>query len=654
MDEFKKKDFQLLEHFEEEFLFYKLQDIVFRQQSRGKLTQQEKLQLLCDEIIWLQVAKRISGFQEEMADQMLAKTITMDVLEDSSAYEQIVLPGISMEEEKINRKKKKVSAKMFLGNHSFIKFQYAVSIVEMLSVHDNRTLNDFLKYLCVDIPTGKKHSDLVEKLAESICSHPLWLLPVFSESAIKNFLKLAEQPDGEALIIGAENLNDYMQLTMWGFLSMQILDRDGKMYICLSVPGEIEEKVLPFYRQLYDEGLKGKEIVAYLDPEHTYKTHSLYHYYQELSEKIIGIVAAYGGISLDAMYRMTGDILEIPWGKEDFYRFIYLFETFHQKLSTGVNQQTKERYIGINADILEDILNDDNQRVTSYYPYQSYEEIEREYDKETDMWDGVYNILLQWDFETKELLFMVEEYRIWVSSGVSLTDILEELDREFSLDQVMDAVCLWRELLKIYLQCPCYFMKGYSRLQAEQEFGVDRFAGVFDEQSCTRIAKARIYELPIEIQKQLADMVILAGQGSYQTLLEQEKEIDKKYLANPSVGAVLVMNLVDAYEQMPSVEQGKWEDNVKQRIQLWCREIREAEARELMEDWCGQRGIYVNTRTHKKGKRKKDVDWEENGFYFGGEYEPIQKPVVKSDKIYPNDPCPCGSGKKYKKCCGRK
>ena len=27
--------------------------------------------------------------------------------------------------------------------------------------------------------------------------------------------------------------------------------------------------------------------------------------------------------------------------------------------------------------------------------------------------------------------------------------------------------------------------------------------------------------------------------------------------------------------------------------------------------------------------------------------------VVKEAKIYPNDPCPCGSGKKYKKCCGR-
>lgn len=31
---------------------------------------------------------------------------------------------------------------------------------------------------------------------------------------------------------------------------------------------------------------------------------------------------------------------------------------------------------------------------------------------------------------------------------------------------------------------------------------------------------------------------------------------------------------------------------------------------------------------------------------------PKQIPVVKKEKVYPNDPCPCGSGKKYKKCCG--
>lgn len=27
--------------------------------------------------------------------------------------------------------------------------------------------------------------------------------------------------------------------------------------------------------------------------------------------------------------------------------------------------------------------------------------------------------------------------------------------------------------------------------------------------------------------------------------------------------------------------------------------------------------------------------------------------IHRGPKVYPNDPCPCGSGRKYKKCCGR-
>lgn len=34
--------------------------------------------------------------------------------------------------------------------------------------------------------------------------------------------------------------------------------------------------------------------------------------------------------------------------------------------------------------------------------------------------------------------------------------------------------------------------------------------------------------------------------------------------------------------------------------------------------------------------------------------EEKMQPVLKPKKIYPNDPCPCGSGKKYKRCCGLK
>lgn len=30
-----------------------------------------------------------------------------------------------------------------------------------------------------------------------------------------------------------------------------------------------------------------------------------------------------------------------------------------------------------------------------------------------------------------------------------------------------------------------------------------------------------------------------------------------------------------------------------------------------------------------------------------------RNPIRNDLKVYPNDPCPCGSGKKYKKCCGK-
>ena len=35
----------------------------------------------------------------------------------------------------------------------------------------------------------------------------------------------------------------------------------------------------------------------------------------------------------------------------------------------------------------------------------------------------------------------------------------------------------------------------------------------------------------------------------------------------------------------------------------------------------------------------------------GGDQSVQKKPVVKSEKVGRNDPCPCGSGKKYKHCC---
>ena len=50
-------------------------------------------------------------------------------------------------------------------------------------------------------------------------------------------------------------------------------------------------------------------------------------------------------------------------------------------------------------------------------------------------------------------------------------------------------------------------------------------------------------------------------------------------------------------------------------------------------------------------QRKKDKELSALQF-VGGETTTAQRPVIAQHKAGRNDPCPCGSGKKYKKCCG--
>jgi preprotein translocase subunit SecA len=51
-------------------------------------------------------------------------------------------------------------------------------------------------------------------------------------------------------------------------------------------------------------------------------------------------------------------------------------------------------------------------------------------------------------------------------------------------------------------------------------------------------------------------------------------------------------------------------------------------------------------------QRKKRRELEQSRMAGSGDSQPVQQVVRGTAKIGRNDPCPCGSGKKYKKCCG--
>lgn len=141
--------------------------------------------------------------------------------------------------------------------------------------------------------------------------------------------------------------------------------------------------------------------------------------------------------------------------------------------------------------------------------------------------------------------------------------------------------------------------------------------------------------------------------GAY---FEKEKEIYAQLLKNPDeVVKGTVKELADKYEISVMTMTG-FLDGINDSLT-------EANPIEEMEE-----DTVVNLGFDKALLYKNMVAAEADWLYNLPEWEAIfdeetrkelykeQKrstTIVKEAKVYPNDPCPCGSGKKYKKCCGR-
>lgn len=91
--------------------------------------------------------------------------------------------------------------------------------------------------------------------------------------------------------------------------------------------------------------------------------------------------------------------------------------------------------------------------------------------------------------------------------------------------------------------------------------------------------------------------------------------------------------------------------------------LKEANPIEEMEEDT-QVGLEYDTQLLYKNMVAAEADWlygleEWNDIFDEEKRKELYKEqkssttIVKGEKIYPNDPCPCGSGKKYKKCCGK-
>ena len=170
---------------------------------------------------------------------------------------------------------------------------------------------------------------------------------------------------------------------------------------------------------------------------------------------------------------------------------------------------------------------------------------------------------------------------------------------------------------------------------------------------------------PEEIGKTGADQFIEAFTAkAMETYAAKEAEINKARESNPGVPdmreleRVVMLRVVDEYwmehiDAMQDLRQGI-------RLQAYAQsnpvDAYKRESLHMFEEMVAAiqeetvRRLYsVQLRTNQEVKRERVA----SGITEGRGDGTVKKQPRKVQKVGRNDPCPCGSGKKYKKCCGR-
>ncbi len=145
----------------------------------------------------------------------------------------------------------------------------------------------------------------------------------------------------------------------------------------------------------------------------------------------------------------------------------------------------------------------------------------------------------------------------------------------------------------------------------------------------------------------LREGIGLRGYGQHDPLVEYKRESFDMFEAmmerfeEETVRYLYLMQVIEAPSRpvpQPAISSGDFDSN-DQPASAFSTGPRRNRATTSMDDM------------EEAFQRRKRRELEQARMAGAGEAATVQQ-VVRGEKVGRNDPCPCGSGKKYKKCCG--
>ena len=197
---------------------------------------------------------------------------------------------------------------------------------------------------------------------------------------------------------------------------------------------------------------------------------------------------------------------------------------------------------------------------------------------------------------------------------------------------------------------------GYSMREAKEKIGAVALTEIYDVMKEKQSYDEKRYTNALaEMVQQSIDFEdthkIITEWDDWDELVQRGYEVqnqqDEKQMISCWWDAwALFQQIMETAERKMSISEVMESQDYEYPVEAWLQD---------MEMELGNAGEYEK-RLEFCNKVLEMFDWtydDGNGFRCAVGEE-LYEAGKKETKIYPNDPCPCGSGKKYKKCCGRR
>lgn len=484
---------------------------------------------------------------------------------------------------------------------------------ELLMDIGEKEAADYYKYLRIPRNGILSHEELVSAVAETLRKHPEYLCYIFDEAEYQDLVEWIQHPQ-KSISKKAESENMLIKALGMGLADFVRKESCGE----LSFASDISQ------------------FIGVVDIKAKKKTYKMLDKFDARMGKLIQV---YGLIELESLYEIYKNLYEKNLEKEAFFRFIYWHARFNNLVNT-VYHLDGTCYVAMKELDVESIFEKTSDYAENLmYAVYSKREID---DKGADLsnrseWvEILYTILyykLQMNpYEAQNSLF---ECISVIMNGDTLNQVIgmleEQSEKVWSLEV---AVEIWMSISGLMLELELPMLKGRSRQQyaKEQKCSAWSVGMAAEQDNIINTTKCRMYQFSAEIQGWMYEARNSSSEERIQQLFDYKEQ-------NHICSEEYLYLLVDT-----CIIFGRTKEAEKLIVQLKNSSPVGKKAAKHLNERLQERYEIVDAGD----------DWIEADGWNWMTQEEVRQPYVRNTpKIGRNDPCPCGSGKKYKRCCGR-